>query len=120
MRQRFIALLGILALAITILPGLPELAWSDQSCCNGVMCPMHASHESSTHCDMDMNHSGAAWNTCGTQNGHYTSTTPIVLLAPVTLSRALATGLALPALGRFFPDAERPIDSPPPRLAVIA
>lgn len=117
--RRFIAVLAILALAVTILPGIPNLASAVPDCCKGMMCPMHQAHGSS--CDMGSNGSGCALKCLpGQLVGHYTATIVFVLFAPMTLQRIAESEPALAFLPHLSPDAFSRVDSPPPRLPLSA
>jgi hypothetical protein len=117
--QRFAAIIGILALAMTIMPSLPEALAGAPECCNGVMCPMHLAQKRAPNCDMDGKDSSAALQSCPVQAAvHYTAMTVFVLSAPLILQSDTATEASTPFQPRFSPDAERRIESPPPRFPI--
>ena len=119
MARRLIAVLGILTLALTLLPGIPNLAFQAPNCCNGIMCPMHEAHAMS--CDMGPNGSGCALKCLPDQRvGHYTATLVFVLFAPAGLQRIPSSEPAIAFLPHLSPDALRRVDSPPPRLPLNA
>lgn len=119
MARRLIAVLGILTLALTILPGIPNLASATPDCCKGTMCPMHEAHAMS--CDMGSNGSGCALKCLPDQRvGHYTATIVFVLFAPARLQRVLSSEPAIAFLPHLSPDALPRVDSPPPRLPLAA
>jgi hypothetical protein len=119
MARRFTVVLGILALALTILTGVSNLASATPNCCNGIMCPMHEAHAQS--CDMGANGSGCALKCLPDQRvGHYTATIVFVLFAPTTLQRIPASEPAIAFLPRLSPDAFPRVESPPPRLLLSA
>ncbi len=121
MLRRLIALLGILALALTILPGIPYLASATPNCCNGIMCPMHEAQTHGMSCDMGANGTGCALKCLPDQRaGHYTATIVFVLFAPTTLQRLPASEPAIAFLPHLSPDALSFVDSPPPRLPLSA
>jgi hypothetical protein len=121
MLQRVIAILGILALAVTIMPSLPDAASEALDCCNGIMCPMHAVETHAPDCGMDKNGSSAALKPCPLQAAvHFTAATVFMLRAPAVLHHDAASEPAIAFLPNFSPDAERRVDSPPPRLPLTA
>ena len=121
MVRRLIAVLAILALALTILPGIPNLASATPSCCNGIMCPMHQAGSHAMSCDMGANGSGCALKCLPSQQaGHYTATIVFVLFAPTTLQRLPASEPAIAFLPHLSPDAFLRVESPPPRLPLSA
>ena len=121
MMRRAIAVLGTLALAVTLLPSMPESAFEALECCNGVTCPMHAAQVQQPNCDMDQNGSSAALKPCPVQAAvHYTAATVFVLLAPTILYHDVRSEPAIAFLPKFAPNAERRVDSPPPRLLLAS
>jgi len=121
MARRLIAVLGILGLTLTILPGIPNLASAAPDCCKGMMCPMHEVQGHAMSCDMGANGSGCALKCCPAQPvGHYTVSIVFVLFAPTTLQRAPASEPAIAFLPHLSPDALSHVDSPPPRLPLSA
>jgi hypothetical protein len=121
MTRRFIAALGILALAVTIVPAMPDAASGALECCNGIMCPMHAAESHAANCDMDKNGSSAALKPCPVQTAaHYTAAIVFVLPAPLILQNDAPRGLAIAFMPNFSPDAELRVESPPPRLPLTA
>jgi hypothetical protein len=118
MIRRFIAVFGMLALATTILPAMPETALAALECCNGIMCPMHAAQIHHPECGMDT--SGASLKPCPAPAAHYTATMLFVLVAPTILYDGARTEAAIAFLPNFSPDAQSRVDSPPPRLLSIA
>jgi hypothetical protein len=121
MVRRVIAILGILSLALTIMPGVPDAASELLDCCNGIMCPMYAVQTHAPDCGMDRNGSGAALKPCPVQAAaHFTAATVFLLRAPAVLHHNVASEPAIAFLPNFSPDAERRVDSPPPRLPLRA
>jgi hypothetical protein len=118
MIRRFIAVLGVLALAAAMLPAMPETALAALECCNGVMCPMHPSQVRHSDCGMDT--SGASLKPCPGQAAHYMATMSFVLVAPTILHDDARSEPANGFLSKFSPEAHRRVDSPPPRLLLTA
>jgi hypothetical protein len=117
MARRLIAVLGILALAVTIVPNVPDSASKALDCCNGIMCPMHAAQDIAPNCATDKNGSSAALKPCPVQAAvHFTAATVFVLRASMILYDDARSEPAIAFLLHFSPDAERRVDSPPPRL----
>lgn len=113
--RRFVAVIGVLALALTIAPSGLDSTSLALDCCNGVMCPMHAEKHETPSCDMGGNPS--ALKPCPVQaTAHYTATIVFVLSAPFILQSNSLSEPSLAFLPSFFTDAERRIESPPPRL----
>ncbi|PYU26153.1 MAG: hypothetical protein DMG32_10295 [Acidobacteria bacterium] len=121
MARRIIAVLGTLALAVTIVPsGLDAISLA-LDCCNGIMCPMHAEQRQAANCDMGTNGSSAALKPCPVQAAaHYTAAIIFVLLAPLILHDDARSEPAIAFLSNFLPNVERRVESPPPRLPVTA
>ena len=118
--QRFVAIIGVLTLALTIVPTGLDSSSLALDCCNGVMCPMHAEKYEPPSCDMGGNQS-AALKPCPVQAGvHYTSAVVFVLSTPVVLHTDSPSESYAAFLPSFFPNAERRIESPPPRLLLTA
>ena len=116
MGRRLISVVGSLALMLTILPNLPAAGVLD--CCNGVMCPMH-SQALAPNCDMDTH--ALALKPCPAQAAvHYTATIAFVLIGPVVLNRDVVIEPVIMFVPSFYPDVERRVDSPPPRLPLSA
>jgi hypothetical protein len=121
MARRLIAVLGILALAVTIAPSVPDAASKALDCCNGIMCPMHAAQYVAPSCGTDKNGSNATLKPCPVQAAvHFTAATVFVLRAPAVLHHEVASERAIAFFPHFSPDAERHVDSPPPRLPLTA
>ena len=113
--RRFIAILGSLALALTLLPS--GIAGTALDCCSGTMCPMHPPQTRDTSCGMDHNRPSANLERCPVQaSAHYTGAIVFVLTAPTTLHNDAPSEPATAFLLNFSADAERRPDSPPPRL----
>jgi hypothetical protein len=111
MMRRLIAVVGTLALALTILPNVPDPN-SGSACCNGIMCPLHSGHPA----NCDANGSGTALKSCPVQAAaHYTATIVFVLLAPAVLHQELVSEPAIAFLPNLHSDVEPSVDSPPPR-----
>ena len=118
--QRFVAIIGVLALALTIAPSGLDSTSLALECCNGVMCPMHAENLEAPSCDMGGKPS-AALKPCPVQAGaHYTAAIVFTLSAPLILQSDSRSEPSIPFLPSFFPDAERRMESPPPRLLLTA
>ena len=82
--RRFIAILGSLALALTLLPS--GIAGTALDCCSGTMCPMHPPQPRDTSCGMDHDRPSANLEPCPVQASvHYTGAIVFVLTAPTTL-----------------------------------
>lgn len=118
--RRIIAVLGTLALAVTIVPsGLDAISLA-LDCCNGIMCPMHAAQTHAPDCDMDGKGSNTALKPCPQAAAHYRGAIVFVLLAPAILHDNARSEPAIAFLPNFSPNAELPVDSPPPRLPLTA
>lgn len=118
--QRFVAIIAVLTLAVTIVPTGLDPSSVALECCNGVMCPMHAEKHESPSCDMGGNQS-AALKPCPVQAVvHYTTAVVFVLSTPVVLHSDSPSEPSIAFLPSFFPDAERRMESPPPRLLFTA
>jgi hypothetical protein len=114
--RRFVAVIGVLALALTIAPAGLESTSLALDCCNGVMCPMHAEKHEAPSCDMAGSPS-AVLKPCPVQAAvHYTAAIVFVLSAPVVLQSACPSEPSIGFLPSFFLNAERRIESPPPRF----
>ena len=117
MCRRLIAVVGSLALMLTILPNVPGTEALD--CCNGVMCPMHAPQVHAPNCDMDTH--APVLKPCPVQASvHFTASIAFVLVAPLVLNHDLAIEPASPFLPSFYSDVQRRVDSPPPRFLPTA
>jgi hypothetical protein len=116
MVRRLTALIGAVALVLTIMPNVPSTNMSLPDCCNGVICPMRSAHQ--VVCDMD--DSGTALKSCPAQAIHYTAAIDFVLLAPTVLYRNGGREPVISFLGNFHSNAERRVDSPPPRSLLTA
>ena len=121
MVRRIIAILGTLALAVTIVPsGLDAISLA-LDCCSAIMCPMHAAQTHAPDCDMDGKGSNTALKPCPVQAAaHYTGAIVFVLLAPAIFHDDARSEPAIAFLPNFSPNAERRVESPPPRLPVTA
>ena len=120
MSRRLIAAIGTLALVLTVLPVMPDSASWALDCCNGIMCPMHAAESHAANCDADRNGS-AALKPCPVQAAvHYMATIAFVLVAPMFLNHDFVIEPAIAFMPNFHSDAERQVDSPPPRLLLTA
>ena len=70
---------------------------------------------------MDQNHPSAALQPCPVQaSAHYTAAIVFVLLAPMILQNDAPSERATAFLPNLFPNAERRVEAPPPRLPQIA
>jgi len=118
--RRFVAVIGVLALALTIAPsGLDSTSWALE-CCNGVMCPMHAEKHEAPSCDMGGKPS-AALQPCPVPTAvHYTAAIVFVLSAPLILQSDSPSESSVAFIPSFFPNGERHIESPPPRFLFTA
>jgi len=113
MGRRLTAVVGSLALILTILPNLPAADVLD--CCSGIMCPMHAAPH--VDCGIDLHGSDARLKPCPVPvASHYTVATIFVLLNPVALHDGAPSEPLNLFQANFSPDAEQCVDSPPPRL----
>ena len=118
--RRFVAVIGVLALALTIAPSGLDSTSLALECCNGVICPMHAQQHEPPSCDMGGNRS-AALKPCPVQAAaHYTAAIVFTLSAPLILQSDSRSEPAISFLPSFFRDAERRMESPPPRLLLTA
>jgi hypothetical protein len=114
--RRFVAVIGVLALALTIAPSGLDSTSLALECCNGVMCPMHAERHEAPSCDMGGKPS-AALQPCPVPAAvHYTAAIVFALSAPLILQGDSRSEPSIPFLPSFFLDAERRMESPPPRL----
>ena len=117
--RRFVAVLGILALAVTIVPN--GITTTAIDCCNGTMCPMHPAQKHEADCSMDQNHPSATLEPCPVPgSAHYTAAVVFVLLAPTILQNQAPTEPATAFLLNFAPNAENRPEAPPPRLLQLA
>lgn len=121
MLRRLIAAVGILALALTLVPSGLDATALALDCCNGIMCPMHAAQtHTAPNCDMDKNGS-AALKPCPVQaTVHYTAAIAFLLIAPMTLHDDARSEPAIAFFPHLSPNAELRVDSPPPRLPLTA
>ena len=118
--RRFVAIIGVLALALTIVPSGLDSTSLALDCCNGVMCPMHAEKHEPPSCDMGGKPS-AALRPCPVQAAaHYTAAIVFVLSAPLILQSSSPSEPSIAFVPSFFLDAERRIESPPPRFLPAA
>lgn len=118
--RRFVAVIGVLALALTIAPSGLDSTSLALECCNGVMCPMHAEKREAPSCDMGGKPS-AALKPCPIQSAvHYTAAIVFALSAPLILQSDSPSEPSIAFLPSFFPNAERCIESPPPRFLLTA
>lgn len=116
MARRLTAVLGILALAMTFLTSVCNLAPAAPDCCKGIMCPMHEA-QAHASCDMGANGSGCALKCLpGQRASRYVATIVFALFAPVTLHQDFASERAIEFLARLSPDVLLRVDSPPPRF----
>jgi hypothetical protein len=110
----------MLALALTIAPSGLDSTSLALDCCNGVMCPMHAEKHEPRSCDMGGKRS-AALKPCPVQGAvHYTAAVVFVLSAPLILQSDCPSEPSIAFVPSFFPDTERRMESPPPRLLLTA
>jgi hypothetical protein len=115
MMRKLTAILGILALAMTIVPS--GLGANALDCCSGTMCPMHPPQSHEINCGMDQHRPSAALQPCPVQAAvHYTGAIVFVLLAPTILQNDSPSEPAIAFLAKFSPDAESRVEAPPPRL----
>jgi hypothetical protein len=118
--QRFVAIIGVLALALTIAPSGLDSTSLALDCCNGVMCPMHAEKHEAPSCDMG-GKPIAALQPCPVPAAvHYTAAIVFALSAPLILQSDSRSEPSIPFLPSFFLNAERRMESPPPRLLLTA
>jgi hypothetical protein len=118
--RRFVAVIGVLTLALTIVPSGFDSASLALDCCNGVMCPMHAEKHEPPSCDMGGKPS-AAVKPCPVQAAaHYTAAIVFALSAPLILQSDSRSEPSIAFLPSFLSDAERCIESPPPRRLLTA
>jgi len=117
MVRRSIAVLAILTLAATIVATGREAGAEALACCNGIMCPLHAAQTHQPDCGMNMTGSSAELKPCPIQaDVHYTAAIVFVLMAPAILYDGARSEPAIAFFPSFSSDAERRVDSPPPRL----
>jgi len=84
------------------------------------MCPMHAEKHEPPSCDMGGTPS-ATLKPCPVQApAHYTAAVVFVLSAPLILQSDSQSEPSIAFLPSFFPDAERRMESPPPRFLLTA
>src|SRR5579864_2211142 len=104
--RRFVAVIGVLAVALTIVPSGLDSTSLALDCCNGVMCPMHAEKREPPSCDMGGKPS-AAVKPCPVQAvAHYTAAIVFALSVPLVLQSDSASEPSIPFLPSFFSDAE--------------
>jgi hypothetical protein len=119
--QKFVAVVGILALALTLVPSGLDWMSSALDCCNGIMCPMHAAQGHAPSCDMDGKDPSAMLQPCPVQAAnHYTAATIFVLSASLILQNDPPSESSVALVQPFFPNADRRIESPPPRFLLLA
>jgi hypothetical protein len=117
--RRFVAVIGVFA-ALTLVPSGFDSTSLTLDCCNGVMCPMRAEKPEPPSCDMGGNPS-ATLKPCPVQAAaHYTAAIVFVLSAALILQSNCPSEPSIAFVPSFLPDAERPIESPPPRLLLTA
>ena len=121
MSRRIISVVGILALALVLVPSGPDSIRSVAlDCCDGIMCPMHAKQVHAPNCDIK-NNGSAALKPCPAQAAtHYTASIVFVLVAPMTLHNDAPSEPAIAFFPHLSANAELRIDSPPPRLPLMA
>ena len=78
---------------------------------------MHPAQKRAPQCDMDGKDSSAALQSCPVPAAvHYTAMTVLVLSAPLVLQDEAPSQSFSALPERFSPDAERLVESPPPRF----
>jgi hypothetical protein len=122
MNRRFIAVVGMIALAFAYLPGVVSALSANASptCCAGMLCPMH--HMSSGHmnCNMDPAHRNTKCEACAPHHPlAYTSGAVFNRVAPPPAASERPAGAAPRLLLIARPSLEPEVVSPPPRLAWI-
>jgi hypothetical protein len=120
LERKFIAFIGMIALAFAYLPGVVSILSANASSvgCTGTLCPMHNMAGGHMDCGMDMSHPGTTCEACPCHRPQYAVGLVFNRVAPPVLSderpAAAAPVLHLIAFSSLAPE----VVSPPPRLAL--
>ena len=120
MKRRFIAVVGMIALAFAYLPGVVSAlsAGTSPTCCAGMLCPMHHMSGGHMNCDMDAAHRGTTCEACAPHHPlPYTAGAIFNRVAPPAGRDERPAGAAPALLLIAAPSLELEVISPPPRLA---
>jgi hypothetical protein len=120
MKRRFIAVVGMIALAFAYLPSVAGIlnAQASPTCCSGMLCPMHHMSGGQMNCDMDAAHRGTSCEACAPHHAlPYTAGLVFNRVAPPQVASERPAGAAPVLLLIAPPNVEPEIVSPPPRLA---
>jgi hypothetical protein len=115
--RRFIAVIGMIALAFAYLPAVVSVLSANASsvCCTGTLCPMHNMAGSHMNCGMDMAHPGTTCEACPCRTPQYTAALIFNRVAPPLAASERPAGAA-PVLRLIAPPSIEPeVVSPPPR-----
>lgn len=115
--RKFIAIIGVLALALAHLPGVVSIlsANPSPSCCAGGLCPMHNMAGGHMTCGMDMSHPGTTCEACPCRTPQYTAALVFNRVAPPIVASVRPAGAA-PVLRLIASSSLEPeVLSPPPR-----
>jgi hypothetical protein len=119
--RRFIAVVGIIALAFAYLPGVVSALSASPSatCCAVMLCPMH--HMSGGHptCDADPARRGTTCEACAAHHSlQYKAGAVFNRVSPPLVTSERPTGTAPALLQIASASLEPEVLSPPPRLAL--
>ena len=115
MKRRFLAVVGMIALALAYLPGVVSVLSANPSpiCCTGTLCPMHQMSAGHMNCGLDATH--PASQACGCHTPQYTGGLVFNRVAPPLATSERPAGTAPALLQIASPNVEPEVLSPPPR-----
>ena len=116
-KRQFIAIVGMIALALAYLPGVVSVLSANPSpvCCAGTLCPMHQMSGAHMTCGMDATH--PASQACGCHSVQYTGGLVFNRVAPAPATNERPNGVPPVLLSIASPNVQPDVLSPPPRLA---
>ena len=114
--RRFLAIVGVFALAVAYLPGVVGALYAAQqpSCCLGPLCPMHHKMNQQSLCDMGPGNKGAQMQACPASIQHYAAFVFVRSLAPTLFGECLVQQMSI-SVSTASPSNTAHVDSPPPR-----
>jgi len=120
LERKFIAFIGMIALAFAYLPGVVSIlsANASSACCTGTLCPMHNMAGGHMTCGMDMTHPGTTCEACPCRTPQYTAALVFNRVAPPVVATERPAGAAPVLYLIASPSIEPEVVSPPPRLAL--
>jgi hypothetical protein len=121
MKRRWIAVVGMIALAFAYLPGVVSAlsANASSTCCAGMLCPMHHMSGSHLNCDTDPAHRSTTCEACAPHHPlAYTSGAVFNRVASPLAASERPAGAAPVLLLVLRPSLAPEVVSPPPRLAL--